>query len=94
MEEFQAIVAILCSEDVLGSLKLLLIGSHLFWPQIRLVLYLKEIFVIESFSDEKMYIQLYVIPVPHTRICCTVTKLSTTIAFHCLLILLSTGNHH
>lgn len=35
-----------------------------------------------------------VTPVPCIRICCNVTKLSSTIAFHCLLILLSLGDYH
>lgn len=41
MAEFQVMAAILCSEDVLGSFKLLFLGSHLFSPQIHLILYLK-----------------------------------------------------
>ena len=54
MAEFQEMAANLCSEDVLGSFKLLFLGSHLFWPQIHLILYLKEIFVIAFLKEKRI----------------------------------------
>lgn len=71
-----AMAAILCSENVLGSFNLLFLGSHLSWPQIHLILHLKEIFVI-AFLKEKRISHTVVTPVSCIRICCNVTKLSS-----------------
>lgn len=54
MAEFQAMAAILCSENVLGSFNLLFLGSHLSWPQIHLILHLKEIFVIAFLKEKRI----------------------------------------
>lgn len=55
MAEFQAMAAILCSENVLGSFNLLFLGSHLSWPQIHFTFKRN---LCNSFSEGKTYIQL------------------------------------